>query len=783
MAAATQKQTTGGIRTKLLEMLGDVNRPGDYCTFGDLPVTMPGLDVDGVGPIGLPLTKTQARELIKQCRQAPYGKGTETVVDTDVRRVWELDPDRFELSNPEWETFVDSVLVDVKQKLGLEKCKLSAHLYKLLVYEEGGFFLPHRDGEKLDGMVATLVIALPSVHEGGELVVSHDGRETTIPSSGARSGLEMSYAAFYADCEHEVRPVTSGYRLSLAYNVTLDKTRGKSVVAAPSYGGTAAAVGELFNDWSRNSEPDEKLVVTLDHRYTQDGLSIDLLKGVDRARADVLFDAAEMAGCVAHLALVTLWKSGLAEGYEEDYRWGRSYDPYEDDDGTVSDRVMGEVYDESLSAAHWTDRKGRKVSIGEIGLSETEIVSSAPPEEWEADREDFEGYTGNAGMTLERWYHRAAVVVWPRDRHYDLLCQAGTAEAIGSLEVMIEELNDADESHQDELRRECITFAAAIIDSWQHPGGGWNHWRSADDDADLNVFPGLLCDLDAAGLLGKFLASAAPRDGRVQFDESFVEFCKQREWKVFETELVELVQTATSGTVLRNAQLVELLSVRRDKNADRIKLCKNLCGEAVVGLIAFDEADDERDWEAKRLDRTAILTSLVKAALAVGANDALKRLVEHTWAAQDKYDLTDAHLKAVFALESKLKKQSSRLPAISHWIELCRDELAARTAVEPQPPEDHRRDNEISCDCEDCRKLSVFLADPHEEQLRLPVKKERRRHLHGVINNNRLDLTHETERRGSPHTLVCTKTTASHDAAVEIYQRDLKNLKRIQKLL
>ena len=39
--------------------------------------------------------------------------------------------------------------------------------------------------------------------------------------------------------------------------------------------------------------------------------------------------------------------------------------------------------------------------------------------------EDFEDYTGNAGMTLERWYHRAAVVIWPRERHFAVLCGAG----------------------------------------------------------------------------------------------------------------------------------------------------------------------------------------------------------------------------------------------------------------------------------------------------------------------------------------------------------------------
>jgi hypothetical protein len=48
-------------------------------------------------------------------------------------------------------------------------------------------------------MVATLVVVLPSVHEGGVLVVSHDGHQREITFTGAASGYELSYAAFYAE--------------------------------------------------------------------------------------------------------------------------------------------------------------------------------------------------------------------------------------------------------------------------------------------------------------------------------------------------------------------------------------------------------------------------------------------------------------------------------------------------------------------------------------------------------------------------------------------------------
>ena len=648
--AATPKPIA--IHDKLLEALGEVDRPGDFCTWGDRPLVMPGLEVDRMGVVGLPLTKTHARKLIKLCRQAPYGKGTETVVDTDVRRVWELDPAQFQLTNPKWDELVASIVDDVKEALGLGRQKLVAHLYKLLVYEEGSFFLPHRDGEKLDRMVATLVIGLPAVHEGGELVVSHDGRSHEVVFDGAAAGHELSYAAFYADCQHEVRPVRSGYRLCLTYNLTLAKSRGKQGIAAPSYASTAAAIGELLGDWSKHAD-ELRIAVTLEHRYTQEGLTIDKLKGVDRARAEVLFEAAEHADCMAHLALVTLWQSGQAEGGYDEYSYGygrgRGYHWSDDEDDmdfdeTTSEYAMGEIYDWSLSADHWSDREGRKVLLGEIQLNEDEIVSDEPLQEAEPNREDFEGYTGNAGMTLERWYHRAAVVIWPRTKHFHVLCSAGTDASIGGLTAMVRRLKRASKAKGDELRKECCSFATAIIDSWQpaYRSYGWEK-RNTDRDA----FPVSLCELDDPALVERFLSTAMPTDGMVQLDKSFGKFCKKYGWHRFEKPLATVIEASTAATIGRNAEMLRILCTLRDRDSERIEVCSRLCAQVAKAVEAFDNASGKPDWRVREVDRADLLRALVTAMLAVGAEKPLGRLIKHAWSC-GKYDLIDAHLVGCF---------------------------------------------------------------------------------------------------------------------------------------
>ena len=87
------------------------------------------------------------------------------------------------------------------------------------------------------------------------------------------------------------------------------------------------------------------------------------------------------------------------------------------------------------------------------------------------------------------------------------------------------------------------------------------------------------------------------------------------------------------------------------------------------------------------------------------------------------------------------------------------------------------------CNCSDCKALIRFLDDPQLASTRMPLAKERRQHLHRVIDSKRLDCLHSTVRVGRPYVLVLTKTMASHDARLKTYQRDVKNLARVNRAL
>ena len=126
-----------------------------------------------VGNIRLPVSTSRARSLIRHARQAPFGLGEDTLLDTDIRNVWEIAKSKVQIDNRHWNQSLKPALEEIRLALDLPDGKLGAKLDKLLIYEAGQFFVPHKDSERSDDMMATLVVVLPSEHKGGSLIVNH----------------------------------------------------------------------------------------------------------------------------------------------------------------------------------------------------------------------------------------------------------------------------------------------------------------------------------------------------------------------------------------------------------------------------------------------------------------------------------------------------------------------------------------------------------------------------------------------------------------------------------
>lgn len=200
------------ISHRLESLLDDVNQKamGTFAYAKMLPdAPNPGLAIRDYGLVGLPLSNSAAASLTRLAGQAPFGKGSETLIDTSVRNTWEIDASSITMESPRWTSYLNDLVKDIATKLGVDG-SVQAQLYKLLIYEEGGFFRTHREyvrrlrdcallildsSEKAVGMFATLVIALPSEHTGGDVVVSFQGKQKVLQTASS-SRLDFSCLAW-----------------------------------------------------------------------------------------------------------------------------------------------------------------------------------------------------------------------------------------------------------------------------------------------------------------------------------------------------------------------------------------------------------------------------------------------------------------------------------------------------------------------------------------------------------------------------------------------------------
>jgi len=106
------------------------------------------------------------------------------------------------------------------------------------------------DTPRAQNQFGSLVVCVPCDHTGGELVVRHDGRQVTFDWS--KDSKSIQWAAFYSDCEHEVLPVTSGYRVTLTYNLYYNNQGGR--ITSPNWGVTSLPLYRIFEQALQDKE-------------------------------------------------------------------------------------------------------------------------------------------------------------------------------------------------------------------------------------------------------------------------------------------------------------------------------------------------------------------------------------------------------------------------------------------------------------------------------------------------------------------------------------------------
>ncbi|KAI9800602.1 MAG: hypothetical protein M1833_003260 [Piccolia ochrophora] len=346
-----------------------------------LHMSNPGLMVKGVGIVGLPLSPRDARAIVAVCRHASFNEDAEIIVNDSVHKVSELNEEQFEIQNPAWQTFVESVKHQVINEL------------------------------EVDDSVSEIK-AQPRVL-----------------------------------CE--VKPLTSGYRLVLTYNLVHTNLRFQRYL--PDMNDTTEKMRNILMEWKRASEQTEKscprvLAYRLRNTYIA---RYDSMESGDQFQVHHLKNMTSKHGFSLYLANLTCVLNGKVSHNDK---------CPELDETCRGPHYLRLIDRRSLALTYVTDLSGNE-QTGGLRINKDDFVLN-DLFDGEPDEQKCTGYHHDQAAEADHVYYHTAVIIVPTRFRMDLFfqrMQAGHVDVsrlIRQLFVELEEPEPAASARED-LARLC----------------------------------------------------------------------------------------------------------------------------------------------------------------------------------------------------------------------------------------------------------------------------------------------------------------------------------------
>ncbi|KAI0720050.1 hypothetical protein C8T65DRAFT_568354, partial [Cerioporus squamosus] len=380
----------------------------------------PGLHVNGLGTLGLPLSLREAAA-IKACSEFAVSNSTgHEDASASGRSCWEISASNVRFENNGWTTFIDDTLRQVcnafvvHYKTSAPRCELS----KLVLCETGSRFV-HYPSMISDGVFATVVIVLPSKFSGGAVRLAHGDREEIYDCS-SESLTSTTVLAWLGDCTHEVQPLTGGFQLTLHYDLV-----HTTEVPPPSLfdqDHTVSRLRDILSTWNSergsNDTPRKVLYLLKSSTYPRDQPAHNSLSGTDARRVSLLANVGKLHGFRVGLATLVCTERGLGElprGYYGDDHWTEG----------ANDVIMVEVDDREIEITRLVSLDGRLICTSlehdlkreGIPTRMVKLITSERP-----DKQMYAYYGTRSSLMLgAAVFYRTVAVVWPQWAEFELV--------------------------------------------------------------------------------------------------------------------------------------------------------------------------------------------------------------------------------------------------------------------------------------------------------------------------------------------------------------------------
>ena len=742
----------------LLHQSDDPDAGSRFWVEGRLPLDALTVELRDSGPLACPLSPDAARALAAVTTPARFGLREQTLLDTQVRDTGEIAADALTLH---WrEDALAGLLAEVARGLGVDD--LTAHPHGLLVYGPGQFFKPHQDTEKHAGMVATLVLVWPSPHIGGELRIRHTLHEVGFASQHVQADA-LRWFAFYADCRHEVLPVSDGTRVTLTFDLVLPQ-HALHTLPGVVYPPLESALRAHF--FPEQRPPTKPLVLLLDHEYSEHGLSWLLIKGDDRPRVTALRAAAQSLGLTIHLALAEVREVWSAEPVGN---------PFRRDAGPLKVEPI-DLIDQCLVLDHWLDEQGEALPNARLTLNPADALHFRDTDDHFLVDQEYEGYMGNYGETLQFWYRRAAVVIQSPEIVEILRFSSDFDTALDNLLALA----------RNPARK------AEFVARFEAAGNALSNERQRQGTALLSAYAEL--------------AIALPDDEQAQ------RLCAGFEWRALTPAdavvlarlqsgrgsdwLCALVQVWRSSHQIRSAASIgSSASSRASDWPQPLSAFLAACAQAGVdpkvieaivdrGLatVRADDAILQKDTPGRRLaafpERTSAMIELAQAVSHSPTwNIQSQRLLEHIRDTPAIYPLNRlgplclALPAAIMALPTAQTLRTGVIESLQHAL-----------ATPALDADDHSMlDIKWTCRCNDCQPVIRWAESRTGQSLTLALAEHRRTHIKSALATAGCRITSQVVKKGSPYRLVLDKPVDLHVQRMNQRQRWSDELAKLTK--
>jgi hypothetical protein len=391
--------------------------------------------------------------------------------------------------------------------------------------------------------------------------------------------------------------------------------------------------------------------------------------------------------------------------------------------------------------------KDKKEDVPELSHYRWDIIATTPNDKFTPFQSEYEGYMGNYGNTLDRWYHRAVVILWQNIDTQSIFLEFNPSKVI-----------------TDTLRlaKNKTTWQNAIDSTKQFIP----YWRGLKETpikirSIKSVF-NLCIELNDIEIAFSLIIPITENifNPKMALELGLLV-------KTFGKEFVPqlLKKWGKEDSYFSDLNIVDfdklIIGLLKHKN-DHVISFVEWCLSYRFDLLKKDHKSNKEGQQLAALRKASpvkikSLIDNLKACFAANNLKTHKEIIEHILSDPHSYPAVEFSQQIIDYLKTKSTSEFKTWGFDSLLTQLL-EQLRTEVIQSQRDPMDWGIKEKNICKCEYCKILNSFLQDKIINEKVWPLAKNHRQHIHQIIDQMLLPVTHKTTHEGTPHKLVLKKT-------------------------